>query len=203
MAFLTIGAWKCIVLLSSAPLDGHALARRDVRLSHRQPVSSLRQWKPEGEHRASGAVLGPQFASIAVKYRSRDRKSQSRSLRLRCDECIEHAGQLVVGDSLSGVGYPHLDAVGSAASSDCQVVRAGRLLIASRPFITRLMMTCCRWIGSHRTGNGSGARTVRNTTPRLVTSGETILTTSRTVSFISNGQRSPTLLLFSKLRNAA
>lgn len=51
--------------------------RRSI-ISSGQPVSSLGHRKPEREHRASRAVLGPNLTPVAFEYRSRDRKSQAR-----------------------------------------------------------------------------------------------------------------------------
>ena len=107
----------------------------------------------------------------------------------------------------SGMPFPESDTLTSTRSDSAfwrvLIVRLcglGWSSMASMPFITRLIITCCKWIGSDRTGNASGASTVRNTIPRLSTSGETILTTSRTVSFRSTACKSASFLSFNKFR---
>ena len=114
-------------------------------------------------------ILRGDIICITFKNRPRDRKAKTGSLWLCRYERIEDAFRFVARNTISRVRYFHLKVwPGVLARSDRQVVRPW-LVPPSRPcpFITRFMITCSKWMGSHRTGNTSHA--VPCATPRRST----------------------------------
>ena len=102
-------------------------------------MGSLKQ-----KNRAALAVLRPDVAAVAFDDGARDRKSQTRSLRLRGDECIKDAGHIVLGNAFPRIRHSHFNGARFwiLTGPDRQMVRLASSM-ASMPFITRLMMACC------------------------------------------------------------
>src|SRR6202022_2625069 len=112
------------------------------------------------------ACRGPQPATVGFNDRTADRQPHAHAAGFGGEEGAEQPVHILGGDSDAAIRHTYQ-----------------RLLffcMASMPFITRLMITCCSWTRSPRIMARAGANSIRNDTRWLVSSRCTRATTSLT-----------------------
>ena len=103
-------------------------------------------------------------------------------------------------DARAGIAYRYFDGRLSEGAVRIAILRAfgGVSVIASIAFVTRFKITCCRWMGSARTGIDRLMPVTPRSTLRLLASGESSATASAITAWISQSWIS--LLRWSRFR---